>query len=86
MRHPGLLRGGFEPLGLSAFPDVVSPAFASLFVRDDQVFDRRSCSNQLSYGPMEGPAGLEPATWRLQVDVVHQAFVTIISVTATRWS
>lgn len=30
--HPGLLRGGVEPLSLSAFPDVVPPAFASCLV------------------------------------------------------
>ena len=33
---------------------------------------------------MEDPAGLEPATWRLEVDVVRQAFAMLISSTATR--
>ena len=33
---------------------------------------------------MEGPAGLEPATWRLKVDVVRQAFAILISATATK--
>ena len=35
-----MLRGGFEPLGLSAFTDVVPPAFASIvFGHGDQIFD-----------------------------------------------
>ena len=57
--------------------DVVPPAFAghSNLRHGDEVFDGRTCSNQLSYGPiMAGPAGLEPATRGLTVHVVRQSF------------
>jgi hypothetical protein len=39
---PDKLRGGFEPLGLSAFTDVVPPAFASCVISfGDEVMKRQ---------------------------------------------
>jgi len=72
-RHPfailaGSLGGGIEPLGLSAFTDVVPPAFASIErFHGDEVWERHCPQGAplypLSYGPAHGgPAGFEPAS------------------------
>jgi hypothetical protein len=64
---------GFEPLDLSAQPDVVPPAFASLkMVTATRCWPDIDCSNQLSYKPF-GKAGLEPAS-----HVVRPAFAVLL--------
>lgn len=64
----GSLRGGIEPLDLSAFTDVVPSAFASIeSVHGDEVWERHAPEGAplypLSYGPaVVDPAGFEPAS------------------------
>ena len=59
-----MLRGGIEPLGLSAFTDVVPSAFASIeSVHGDEVWERHAPEGAplypLSYGPaVGGPGGI----------------------------